>query len=87
MGLVPFVALSFGFLLERAQDVLFAGVDRSGQRQAILFVFGLGCRLHVLVEHHVAVAELIDGDGGISDFAEGDNRVFIPVPVHKWFRT
>jgi hypothetical protein len=40
MGLVPFVALRFGFLLERAEDVFFAGLDRRGDGQAILLFLG-----------------------------------------------
>ena len=34
---VPFVALGFGFLLQRAQHVVFAGLDRGRERQAIKF--------------------------------------------------
>ncbi len=83
MGLVPFVALRFGFLLERAEDVFFAGLDRSGDRQAILLFLGRGRRLHVLVEHHLAVAELFRGDGAVADLAERDDRVFIAVAVDQ----
>src|SRR5690606_9252357 len=86
MGLVPFVALRFGFLLERAENVLFAGLDGRGDRQAILLFFGRRGRLHVLVEHHVAVAQRFRGDSAVADLAQGNDRVFIAVPVHHGLR-
>ena len=58
-----------------------AGLDRGRDRQAILLFLGRRSRLHVLVEHHVAVAQLVWRDGAVADFTQGHDRVLIAVAV------